>query len=345
MNRQSFLKLAFALGFLSLAAGALPAAAENDPAPLRIAVYPGSLLSLPEYVGQDAGIYKKHNLNVSLLPIATGPGQIAAAASGSADIVGNTVGNALLANAQGQDLVIVTNSFNAPLYAWLKQPDYKAPNLGKPYPENIKDFKGAKIGISTRGSEVELFTRVLLSDAGLDPDRDVTWVPIGFGQTAIAAFEAKQVDIIVSIEPVQTILQSRGHAVEILDLTKGVGPKIFQNFPGQSRVARKATTESKKATFERYIAAQEEIINYISDPKNQDAVAAILAKNSGQPIEIAKTIVAKYAKSWGYKFDCGGYQNVVTYLVKSGQFKQSQADQAQSCKDLVAPVAAKLLVQ
>lgn len=323
----------------------MPGTAMSADMDMTLQVYPGSLVSLPEYVGVDAGIYERNGLNVTLLPLRTGPDSIAGAASGSADAVSNSLGNTLLANGQGQDLVLVANAWNAPLFSWLKQPSFDMTDLDKPYPENLTSFKGARIGVAGRGTETELFTRVLLKDAGIDPDTDVTWVPVGFGQTAVAAFEADQVDIVITMEPVQTILDTRKTGEMVIDLTAGEGPELFRTYPGVSRIALRSHVAENPDLFGAYLAAHDEIIAYISDPANVDQVAAIFAEASGQPIEIATAIVSKYTDVWANIFDCDGYANVLAYLVASGQFAQELADNAQSCSDIVAPVSQGIIVQ
>lgn len=333
-----------AAGLMSLGMATSSLAQKADD--LTLAVYPGAVISLPEYVGAAQGIYSKHGINAKIQPIPTGPDQIAAAAGGSVDIIGMTVSLALLANNQGQDLVILTNNFSTPIFTWLKQKNYPMPNLNGPYPAAIKDFKGAKVGISARGSEVELFTRVLLQDAGLNPDRDVVFVPVGFGQTAFAAFEAKVVDILVTIEPVQTMLLNKGAADLILDMRLGEGgPELFRKFPGNSRMAVRGVTQKKPEAMTKYLAAQEEIINFIADPKNADAVAAIFAKASGLDLPVAKAITDKYRTAFTLKFDCAGYANVLTYLQKSGQIDEKKKAAAPSCESFMAPMATKLLIK
>ncbi|MEM9210444.1 MAG: ABC transporter substrate-binding protein [Pseudomonadota bacterium] len=312
---------------------------------MTLQVYPGSLVSLPEYVGVGTGIYESNGLNVNLLPLRTGPDSIAGAASGSADAVSNSLGNTLLANGQGQDLVLVANAWNAPLFSWLKQPAFEMAGLDKAYPENLSGFKGARIGVAGRGTETELFTRVLLKDAGIDPETEVTWVPVGFGQTAVAAFEANQVDIVITMEPVQTILDTRQTGEMVIDLTSGEGPELFRTYPGVSRIALRSHVDENPDLFGAYLKAHDEVIAFISDPANVDQVAEIFAEASGQPMEIAKTIVSKYTSVWQNVFDCKGYDNVLSYLVASGQFAQELADNAQSCTDIVAPVSQGIIVQ
>ncbi|MEM1273295.1 MAG: ABC transporter substrate-binding protein [Pseudomonadota bacterium] len=343
------LKTVYGTARTSLLAGTIaafaPIAALGQSMDMTLQVYPGSLVSLPEYVGAAAGIYERNGLNVDLLPLRTGPDSIAGAASGSADAVSNSLGNTLLANGQGQDLVLVANAWNAPLFSWMRQPGYEMSGLDVDYPGNLSGFRGARIGVAGRGTETELFTRVLLSDAGIDPETEVTWVPVGFGQTAVAAFEAEQVDIIITMEPVQTILTARGTGEMLIDLPSGEGPELFRTYPGVSRIALRSHVQENPELFEAYLTAHDEVIAFISDPANVSEVAAIFAEASGQPMEIATAIVSRYTSVWQNVFDCQGYQNVLDYLVASGQFAQELADQAQSCNDIVAGVSQGIIIE
>ncbi|MEM1075531.1 MAG: ABC transporter substrate-binding protein [Pseudomonadota bacterium] len=331
--------------FVASTVALAPIAASSESMEMTLQVYPGSLVSLPEYVGVEAGIYESNGLSVNLLPLRTGPDSIAGAASGSADAVSNSLGNTLLANGQGQDLVLVANAWNAPLFSWLKQPSFEMAGIDQSYPDNLAGFKDARIGVAGRGTETELFTRVLLKDAGIDPDTEVTWVPVGFGQTAVAAFEANQVDIIITMEPVQTILDTRKTGEMVIDLPSGEGPELFRTYPGVSRIALRSHVADNPDLFGAYLKAHDEVISFISDPGNIDQVAAIFSEASGQPLDIATAIVSKYTGVWQNIFDCEGYGNVLAYLVASGQFEQELADNAQSCNDIVAPVSQSIIVE
>jgi NitT/TauT family transport system substrate-binding protein len=311
-----------------------------------MAVYPGSLISLPEYVGAERGIYKSNGIDAKIVPVPTGPEQIAAAASGSVDIISMTVSLGLLATNQGQDLVILTNNISEALFTWLAQKDFPTPHLADPYPAPIKDFKGARIGVAARGAETELFTQLLLADAGLDPKRDVVFVPVAFGQTALAAFEAKQVDIIVTIEPAQTLLVNRGIAKTVLDLRSGKeGPEVFHHFPGNSRMAVRSLATSKSDDMKRYVKAQREILQFIADPKNTEEVSKVFAKASGQAPEVARSIVEKSRSIFTIEFSCKGYKNVVTYLQRVGQMTADQVAKAPACESFIAPAAKDILQQ
>jgi NitT/TauT family transport system substrate-binding protein len=88
------------------------------------------------------------------------------------------------------------------------------------YPQVLKQLKGTTIGIPARGATQELVVRTLLRDAGLNPDTDVSWVAIGVGAPAVAAFAADKVDVAMSYSQLEVNLQANGTEFDkLLDLT------------------------------------------------------------------------------------------------------------------------------
>jgi ABC-type nitrate/sulfonate/bicarbonate transport system substrate-binding protein len=343
---MDFLSKLLGAGLIAVAGLSSVAAQSGQSVPLRLAVYPGALISLPEYVGVAEGIYAKHGVSATIVPIGTGPEQIAAAASRSVDVIGMTISLALLANNQGQDLVVVANNVNRPIFTWLKQPTFAMPHRSQSYPTTIVDFKGARIGVASRGSEQELMTRVMLADAGLNPDKDVIWLPVSQGQTALAAFEAKQVDIVATIEPITTMLVDRAVGQSVVDLPAGVGgPEMFRNFPGNSRMALRSLTEEKGDAIRRYIQAQQEIVAFIANPANTEKVAADFSKASGMDLDLTRALVNKHRSLFSTAIDCAGYANVLTYLQRAGQLTEAQAKSAPACEKMVAAPAAALMAK
>jgi NitT/TauT family transport system substrate-binding protein len=145
--------------------------------------------ALPILIAQDAGIFKKHGLDVDLQVIAGAPsiaalisGQIQAASGGSSDILGAAVG--------GVDpvvLAVLDASFPGQLYA---SPRIKTP----------ADLKGKKVAVSNPGSSFDVVARETLPKMGLQPDKDVTLISTGSVANAVAALLAGAVDA----SPVQT---------------------------------------------------------------------------------------------------------------------------------------------
>lgn len=63
--------------------------------------------------------------------------------------------------------------------------------------KSIADLRGKKIGVTALGSAGTTYGKAYIRSGGLDPDKDVTFIPIGVGPQAVAAIRQNVVDAIV----------------------------------------------------------------------------------------------------------------------------------------------------
>jgi len=294
---------------------------ETEVLDLTLGVFPGAWPNINDFVAQEVGIFERHGLNVDMVDLATGPDQITAVASGSIDIASNAPANFMIPNSRGQDLVGIVNVINAPLYSWVAQGDWPTPNADTPYPGPVEDFRGANIGITGLGAEVHLFTQALLRDAGLSDD-DVTFVPVGGVATGVAAFEAGQTDIHVAFEPAQTLLTSQFDGRILVDLRAGEGPEIFSQVSGQIRGALRTSVESDPEKFIRYQAATEEVIEFIRDPANIDAVVEAFRVYSSLDDELARSLIESNRETLSPLYSCTGHEALAQFEVDVQQIPE-----------------------
>jgi NitT/TauT family transport system substrate-binding protein len=289
---------------------------------LTLGVFPGAWPNINDFVAQEQGIFEDHGLRVEMVELATGPDQINAVSSGSIDVASNAPANFMIPNSRGQDLVGLVNVINAPLYSWVAQADWPTPNADEPYPAPVRDFEGARIGITGQGAEVHLFTQALLRDAGLD-DADVTFVNVGGVPTGVAAFAADQTDIHVAFEPAQTLLTNDFEGKIVLDLRAGEGPEVFRDVSGQIRGAVRGTVEDDPEKFRRYQAATEEVIEFIRDPANHDAVVESFSSYTSLERELIGTLVENNRETLESSYSCTGHDALARFEVEAEQFPES----------------------
>ncbi|GAA3732545.1 hypothetical protein GCM10022239_06170 [Leifsonia bigeumensis] len=302
---------------------------------LKIQVFPGNILSLAEFIGVESGIYADHELDVELVTVETGPAATAAVVSGAVDIMSNSPGNMLIPKSQGQDLVYLSNYISRDFATWLVQEDWPTPNADKPYPEPIKDWKGARIGVSAAGSQVELQTRILLQDAGLDPDHDVTFIAIGFGQQGFTAFAQKQVDIALGIEPMTTMITQAGGRLMYDNTKPELTPEPFQNLPGNGRVATSANANANPGLFAAYNEAQAEIIEFMADTANRDEVVDYFAEWSGLESELAGSVIDTFQPVFNIEFDCASLGTIMDYLNRNDLLETATTEVSDDCRDFM----------
>jgi NitT/TauT family transport system substrate-binding protein len=89
-----------------------------------------------------------------------------------------------------------------------------------PFPDVLKQLKGLTIGVAARGAAQELVVGALLKAAGVNPQTGVSWVAIGSGAAAVAAFASDKVDVVVSYSQLEVNLQANGTPFdELLNLS------------------------------------------------------------------------------------------------------------------------------
>ncbi len=243
-------------------APATSAPAAQTPPPTKIVVTYGSVAAdvLPTYVAFEGGLFAKNGLDVDLQLISSSTAAVAALVSGKADFSQAGGSEAISANVGGADLVVVT--ITSPTYSYLLMaaPEIKAAG----------DLKGKKIGISTAGSSSDVAVRVSLRKIGIDPDKEVSIVPIGGIPERTAALKGGSVQATVANPPETTALEQAGfHSV--LDLA---GLKLPASL--QTTIVRRDTVKAKPELVQKYVDSLVSSIAYIK--KNKAVVVGVLKK-------------------------------------------------------------------
>ncbi len=98
-----------------------------------------------------------------------------------------------------------------------------------PIESKLRAFKGARIGASTVGGGPAQYTRYLIRSIGLNPDRDLEIVAVGFGASRMAALRTGQVDVTIGDSPEADQIAVEGFGD--LFINCGVEVPIFRDFP------------------------------------------------------------------------------------------------------------------
>ena len=170
------LALSFALSFLSL----LTIASEIIFAADRlIGLHSAQVMSqsMP-WIAQEAGLFKKYDLDFRLVFIPSSPVATAATLNGDAEIgVTGAVGN-VRAYVQGfTDLVFIGGVKNFLTHSVLAKPEIKRP----------EDLKGKKVGVGRFGGNTHYFVIQALRRFGMDASKDIQTIQTGGGPETLAA--------------------------------------------------------------------------------------------------------------------------------------------------------------
>jgi NitT/TauT family transport system substrate-binding protein len=175
------------------------------------------------------------------------------------------------------------------------------PNAGKPYPQMLTDLKGLKIGISTPGASTDVTLRFLLREAGLDPQKDVTIVPVGDPTTALAGLKNGVIDGNMSVEPTQTAaVTGLKIAKHVLNIEGGEGPELFKEFAYNGVFARGSTLKERPQAAQAIVKSIVEAEQIIQDPNRlDDAVKVAQAYMRGIDADLLRSYLTTYRKNFG----------------------------------------------
>ncbi|HEY1268790.1 MAG TPA: ABC transporter substrate-binding protein [Candidatus Binatia bacterium] len=205
-----------ALIFLLLALFVRPAGAD-EAGKLALVSYPPRPPKLPLWLARDAGLFKKYGVDVALKEPASSEELLAALARRDADMYAATAPYIVSAIGDGAALVFIANTGYSVLKL-LSRPEITAPS----------QLKGKRIGTGELGSSQDRITHQALIRIGLDPERDVTLVPIG-GRSVerLKALIAGKIDATTSNEDNLFELERRGEMDKVRVLADNESLKLY----------------------------------------------------------------------------------------------------------------------
>ncbi|MDR1936247.1 MAG: ABC transporter substrate-binding protein [Candidatus Accumulibacter sp.] len=213
MRRFSLLFFVF-FALLSLNSGAQTASAKLEKESVTIAVGGKNLFYyLPLTIAEQRGFFKDEGLQVEVPDFAGGSKSLQALIGGSADVVSGAYEHTITMQAKDQHIREFVVQGRAPQIVFAVStktlPDYKA----------LADLKGKKIGVTAPGSSTWMMAAYLLAKAGLSIKDDVSIIGVGAASTAVTAIQSGQIDALVNLDPVTTLLEKSG-SIKIVSDTR-----------------------------------------------------------------------------------------------------------------------------
>ena len=164
--------------------------------------HPSAITWIPLHVAIGQGYFKDEGLEINVEAVDGSSQVLQAMSAGRAQIGAPGPGPVLSARARGVDVVFIYNLYPKALFGLLVKEESSYQKAG--------DLKGKVIGVGTAdGSEVT-FVRPILAEAGMVEGTDYTFLPVGDGGLAAAAFERGDIEAYASAVPDAAIMQSRG---------------------------------------------------------------------------------------------------------------------------------------
>ena len=130
----------------------------------------------------------------------------------------------------------------------------------------------------------------MLKQAGLDPDKDVTIMPVGDPGTMLASLKNKVIDAAMAVEPTQTAaVQSLKFAKTMVDIEGGGGPSVFHPYAYNGVFVHSAFLKDHPDTARAIVAAIVEACAVVNDPARMSDLMDVAANYmKGSDPEVVK---------------------------------------------------------
>jgi NitT/TauT family transport system substrate-binding protein len=194
------------------------------------------------WFAQEAGLFKKYNLDVPLVFVTPGAPAVAAILSGDSEVA--VIGAASITRpfVQGnKDPVIIGGIKSLLTHSFIAKPDIKSP----------EQLKGKRIGVSRIGSNPHYFAVQALRHYGID-SREVSYIQTGGAPETLAALVAQGIDAAVLTVPTDAQALKLGYHYVIY------GPDLKIAYAATTFTTRRSIIAKRGPVIGRYMRAMAE---------------------------------------------------------------------------------------
>lgn len=232
--------------------------------------------SVPFWVAKEAGLFKKHGLDIDLLFINGSTRAVQSLIAGDLNFSGAVGTSAMNGAMAGGDVVIINGLVNTlPYYL-----------IGKPEIKSLEDLKGRSAAAHIPGTSADFALRLALKKVGI-PYENIKAVMVGGAPARIAAVMSGQVDFTVVTEPGKIKGEKAGLKV-VMDMAKLDVPFQFTCSVTTERMIR----ENPDAVTS-LVKAMAEAVHYYKN--NKEPVIKIMQKYTrGQTRGVLEGTYAAY---------------------------------------------------
>ena len=201
---------------------------------VRMAYSAFSISFLNIFVARDAGLFRKHGLEVELIQMA-GPLPVAALAAGEIDyLTGYTTG--IVATGQGAPLKGIMISLRKPPFFLVAEAGVQRP----------ADLAGKRIGVDRIGSLQHLVVRLLLKSKGADPEKAI-FTQTGSVSNTVTSLGQGAVSAAVLSGPHNVIMAQKGFR------QIGAADELPMHFPTSGLVVNETKLKTDAARIKSVI--------------------------------------------------------------------------------------------
>lgn len=168
---------------------------------IRVAVSNPNMPNLTTQMALQRNFFKDENLDVEVIRMNPNVA-ITALATGDIDycqLFGAVVGGAIA----GLPVRIVAGFLDNWPMTLIAQPEVKT----------LKDLRGKTLGISSFGATPDVAARMMIKQAGIDPEKDIKVLALGSDAARMTGLMQRVVDVVVMSPPADTQLEKQGYKI------------------------------------------------------------------------------------------------------------------------------------
>ena len=216
---------------------------------------------MPAFVADRSGYFSQEGLSVKLIFFQSGVQLAQSLVSGNTQIGMGSAPELISAVNAGVQMRAVWGISNKMPYALISTPQIRT----------VGDLKGKKVAVSSRGALSEFLASYVLKHHGLDPQRDVTYLPIGGVPTRFAAVQTGSVD--ASLISAAHFEKARQSGLNLLFMLE----ELLPEWPLDIIYVREDFLANRQPDFRAFLRAYRRGV--AASKKNPDEAIAALQKS------------------------------------------------------------------
>lgn len=268
------------LASIAIACGATQLRAQNIPLRYgQAASAARSIFSLPIFVGEREGFFRREGLNFkTIIPIPGGSDKmIDALHDDTVDITHVAVPFLIRAATNGSDAVAIAAEFTNPIYSLVVKPEIKS----------FADLKGKFLGLADEAGTITISTRRLLAQNGIQPS-DFRFKTIEGTPTRWNCLRRGDCDAVPLGQPQDLIAVKEGFRV------LGISNDAVPDFLYTVSAARRSWAEKNRDAVVRFVRGLSASFRFIRNPANRKAVIKTIVDTTDTPADIAQQTLALF---------------------------------------------------
>ena len=258
------------------------------------------------WVAKDAGIFKKHGLDVNVVYIEGTPKALMSLFAGELQVVAGTGPAVVQAKMRGADVTMIMGFEVFLPYYLIATPDVK----------RVEDLKGKTGANHSAATSADFAMRLGLRNIGFDPDRDVNLRVVGATNLRMLAMQQGQAQFTVITTTEREEAEKRGFKV-LVDLASKRIP-----YPHSGLITSQRMLREKHDAMLRFGRATVEAIHFFKTQKA--STTAVLKKYAKTDLSTLDTAYA-YLKTALPDTPYPTIEGMKTYIAEAGRTQKEIA--------------------